>query len=606
MTFLAFVAAVTLAIVALVQARGLRSRIEDIERRLRAQIVTETTQKECAELSPESPHTEVVPGRRPNSFMDAEYVRPRTFIDETGVSSISHEDPLVRLWLWCKEDWLMKLGGLLVVLGMGWFVSYAIAEGWIGPYGRIMLGCTVGAGVLGLGYYRLQKVAIQGSTLMVVGAAIVLLTLFAARELYDMFTPLSVLIVMFGTTCLLGAASIRYVRRELAYANVALAAIVPLFSGWPDPTVFEVMLYLLVLSAGTVWVAVLTSWRELTLASLAVVWLYSVNVLQGYRFRDELDLGMLFAFILVSLFFTASTVGMRMASRLSIVDVLLGLGSGVFLLMWIINGASDEWQSMLCAVWMVVFAVGAFLATRLGAPVGYFYTYAGVGVVLLGVATALELEGPALAVAAIVEAALVLWFGYRITGTARNIPVLCIPSVIPVLLSFSSMAARAWQDDIFHEDAFVLVMMVLTTAGVGALFRERVRHVRKEDQGVMYATATVLFSVSAIYTAILIWLGAGALFGPDSGVMVALIVYTFVAALLFIVSHDSGVRWQRVGAIALTAFVVGRLLLVDVWDMDLGPRVVTFLVTGVVLMFVAWLERRSLLRKSTSTEDATF
>ena len=46
---------------------------------------------------------------------------------------------------WIKEDWLMKLGALLLLIGFGWFATYAFLNNWIGPAGRISLGLGLGA-----------------------------------------------------------------------------------------------------------------------------------------------------------------------------------------------------------------------------------------------------------------------------------------------------------------------------------------------------------------------------------------------------------------------------------------------------------------------------
>ena len=57
---------------------------------------------------------------------------------------------------WFKEDWLLKLGALLLLFGFGWFVTYAFLNNWIGPVGRITLGIVAGVGILLLGWWRIQ------------------------------------------------------------------------------------------------------------------------------------------------------------------------------------------------------------------------------------------------------------------------------------------------------------------------------------------------------------------------------------------------------------------------------------------------------------------
>src|SRR3989344_8664376 len=41
---------------------------------------------------------------------------------------------------WIKEDWLLKLGAMLLLIAFGWLTTYAFLNNWIGPMGRIALG----------------------------------------------------------------------------------------------------------------------------------------------------------------------------------------------------------------------------------------------------------------------------------------------------------------------------------------------------------------------------------------------------------------------------------------------------------------------------------
>src|SRR3989344_8076346 len=38
-----------------------------------------------------------------------------------------------RFLAWLKENWLLKLRALLLLIGFGWLVSYAFLNNWIGP-----------------------------------------------------------------------------------------------------------------------------------------------------------------------------------------------------------------------------------------------------------------------------------------------------------------------------------------------------------------------------------------------------------------------------------------------------------------------------------------
>ena len=101
---------------------------------------------------------------------------------------------------WIKEDWLLKLGALLLLIGFGWLVTYAFLNNWIGPMGRIAMGIIAGVAILALGSWRIQSQSHQGKIFLLLGSTVILLTVFAAREIYGYFTPLTALITMFLST----------------------------------------------------------------------------------------------------------------------------------------------------------------------------------------------------------------------------------------------------------------------------------------------------------------------------------------------------------------------------------------------------------------------
>ncbi len=492
---------------------------------------------------------------------------------------------------WIKEDWLMKLGGLLLILGVAWFVSYAFAENWIGPLGRIGLGLSGSAGVLLLGRIRMQKYVSQGGVLMFIGALGVVLTVWAGRELYNYFTPTSALAVMFLTTCVLGVTSIRFSRLPLAYANVLLAGVAPMLVASPEPSFTGLFTYLLVLTLGAIWVASITGWRQLVLLSLAIVILYSVPFLGSAMMGYE-ENGLIFSFVFSGLFFLVSVLGMRHVGAMKVYDLLTATLTGLFLLVWILADAGEEWQSMLLVAWTIVFAFGAFMASRNGATIHYFFTYFGVGVVFLGVATALVLDGPpALTVAFILESALLIVIGYSITRNARYLVLLAVPSVVPILLSLNSVSSWAWRDGLLDTDAIVLYLL----AGVSfllALYLEGQRGNASEQERTLLTNGVHVASiVSGVYTTIVVWRVSGVVIPGDAGVMLALFVYTLVALFFYISAMQTKKHWQKIVAGVYFWIVIGRLLLVDVWNMDLPYRVVTFGAIGVSLIVVAWYTR---------------
>lgn len=283
---------------------------------------------------------------------------------------------------------------------------------------------------------------------------------------------------------------------------------------------------------------------------------------------------------------------MRKSEKVHMGDVCTAVGAGCFLLSWVLTAAPLEWQSMILIAWTVVFAVGARLAVLLRAGRPFFYAYAGVGAGLLGVATALELDGPLLTVAFTIEAAAVLLAGFSVLRSARSVWLLALPMLIPIVLSFDSLDAHAWNRGVFHEHAAVVLLLITVLVGLAAYFERVSRDFAGGEHHSVRSLAKTAWIIASLYTARLVWLVLHALTLRDEfGTMLSLFTYTAVAAGLFIYARYTGVGWQRTAAGVLIGFVVLRLLMIDIWSMATSGRVVTFVTIGVVLVAVAWIER---------------
>jgi len=142
----------------------------------------ELKEKPVREVAPQASH---IPLQRAEEAIE----EAGTERKEAVVVSNDESWAIERLFIWLKEDWLLKLGATLLLIGFGWLATFAFVNNWIGPMGRITLGLVAGVLILVLGWWRLRSYVYQGSTFLVLGSSVILLTTFAARELYDFLVP---------------------------------------------------------------------------------------------------------------------------------------------------------------------------------------------------------------------------------------------------------------------------------------------------------------------------------------------------------------------------------------------------------------------------------
>lgn len=491
---------------------------------------------------------------------------------------------------WLKEDWLMKLGALLLLIGFGWLTTYAFLNNWIGPMGRITLGIIAGALFILLGWWRIKKYVHQGGVFLVLGSTTILLTIFAAREMYGFFTPLSALIVMFLSTVFVALASVKYNNRALALASLILASIAPLLTHAPIADYVGLFWYLFVVTLGAIWIVALTGRRELTTAALVMITFYSLPYLFSFTATDKETL-LLFAYAFAAVFFLTNTAGfLKLKDKAIIPDVVTAAGNGLFLLAWIMVAAQDEWKSLIISAWMVVFAVGAFLIFRVTQRREPFYTYAGVGIAMLAAATSAELKGATLTIAYTIESGIISLITYAILRDIKIAERISLLLIGPVILSFDSIYSRAWATGVIHKDFFVLFVLGLTLLGLGAFFLSRVKEI--DDKKPQQLNAMLLI-VGSAYAYVLLWLSLHAgLLNDNTAVMISLVVYTIIGLIAYFYGLLNEKKGLRLYGGVLVGLVIGRLLFVDVWMMKLTSRIVTFFLIGALLVSTAFLGKK--------------
>ena len=463
---------------------------------------------------------------------------------EQVIYPVETEDKFIA---WLKDDWMLKLGGLLLLIGLGWFVTYAFMNHWIGETGRITLGILAGIALLGLGSWRIKKYINQGGIFLVVGSATILLTVFAAREYYNMFTPGVALVLMFLSTAYVALISVKYDAFAVSLSGLVLALISPLLTNSAAVNEIALFSYLFVVTLGAIWiVAIKNNWGALIFGSLVGVFLYSLPMFTGFNLHNQNDTLIWFAHAFAAVFFLASIINIIKSKETDIKSFLwTAVLNGAFLLAWIMSVVNHDWQSSVIALWMVVFAAGSFIAFGATKIKSVFYVYAGVAMAMLIVATTIELSGATLIVAYTLESFLIPVLIYYATKDVQASTIGSLLIALPTIMSLGNLNSYYEGKDILTKDFFVVLSIF---------------HV-----GIISAVASVA---------------------------VSLVVFNIIGLVKYFYGISVGSKILRNYGGLLIGFVILRLLFIDIWDMEMGARVVVFVLIGILLMSTAFISRR--------------
>lgn len=546
----------------------LRRRVEKLEERLGVQkdekvvpplygeystptpIVTTQQVQASVPVAHEIQHEDVVRDVPFQPYVESPEVPQATSVPSSVY--VSSEPSAVDHFIsWLRKDFLMKVGALFLLMGIGWFVSYAFMNNWIGPVGRISLGLLTGVGILVLGAWRIKSYEHQGAVFMVLGSGTVLLTVFAGRAMYDFFTPASALLLMFATVLFVALVSVKYRRNSLALAGLIIAGIAPYLTYSPVPLVIEQFMYLYVVVAGTLWVVYFTGWRNLTLTALIIVFLETVPFLGQ---SDDSAMVLMWVFLFVATFFIANIISIIRVQgmALSQAHLFTAFGTALFLVLWVSTVAGEEWQSLIFVAWTIVFSVGSYVVYMTTAERTPFYVYGSTAIALLGAATAAELSGAVLTIAYTLEVALLVIASLGLRFGQQVVNALSMLFVVPMVMSLTYMSSSAWETGVIHADFFVLVVMTLVFLILGLFMHERVR-TGEENTGIRQLS--IFFLITGVsYVFILTALVNMGLFPGTSPSVVSMrgavltMVYTFEVIALVMIA-----RGLQFGTTAVTS-----------------------------------------------------
>jgi uncharacterized membrane protein len=415
--------------------------------------------------------------------------------------------------------------------------------------------------------------------------------LFAARVAYDMFTPATALALMFLSTAYVATVSVSLRNNALATASLILAAVAPLLTYAPEPSYIALFSYLFVVTLATVGVAAVLGHRSLIVTALVIFGLYS---LPHFGSSDvETSTLLLFAFAFAALFFIAHSGGvLRTGVVRPTADLLAAVGNGFLLTVWILATAPSQWQSLLLVAWLLLFAVGAFVVFRLTGRQDAFLVYGVVGVGMLAAATAVELSGPALTIAYTLEVALIVVVVFAMTKLAEYAARASLLFGVPLLLGLQSMDAYRWADGLPMDDFAVLVTLALTLSGTGAYCLLNIARAERGGGALLAKLGATLSILGSLVAYVLLWRLLHVALPAGTAILIALSLYTVVGIAAYVYGARRGLTAVRVYGGLLIGFVVARLLFVDVWQLDMPGRIMTFASVGILLMTTAFISRR--------------
>lgn len=171
------------------------------------------------------------------------------------------------------ENLFGKIGILVFIIGIGFFVKYAIDQNWINETARTILGYAVGAGMLVLAE-RLHRRYHAFSSLLAGGAFGVFYLITAiAFHYYELFSQIVSFVILCATTVFMSVVSILYDRRELAVTALVGGFLAPFIVSTDSGSIITLQTYISILNVGMFCLAMYKKWGILPVVAFCFTYI---------------------------------------------------------------------------------------------------------------------------------------------------------------------------------------------------------------------------------------------------------------------------------------------------------------------------------------------
>ncbi len=317
--------------------------------------------------------------------------------------------------------WLIRIGVLILVIGIGFFLKYSIARGFIGPVARVLLATLTGSALIVSGLRLFSgRYALLGQGLSGAGFATLYFSFFTAHQPgYDLFGAVPAFALMILVTATAGLVAVRF--------NTLLVAVLGLLGGYGTPLMIQtgndsvVLLfsYVLLLGLGMFFIASRKNWRLLHyLSFLATCFLVVMALDRSFspaRFWEFMPFLLAFFALFSSVTFVYQIIHRRTSTLLELLFLFLNAAAFVGFSVGCIEATYRREAIAILTLGLAVFYIIhiAFFLKRDLRDRGLLLTFMGLAAFFVAITLPLVLSKGWITVSWSLQAFVMLWISSK-------------------------------------------------------------------------------------------------------------------------------------------------------------------------------------------------
>ena len=509
------------------------------------------------------------------------------------------------------ENLFGKIGILVFVIGVGFFVKYAIDKDWINETLRTVLGFLTGSALLVVAE-RLQKKYRTFSSLLAGGAfAVFYLTVAIAFHFYHLFPQTVAFIILIVITLFMSILSVLYDRRELAIISLVGGFLAPFIVSSGDGNYMVLFTYISILNLGMFGLSIYKKWGELPVIAFVFTYLVmGLFLLTGYSTGTAIISVHLFAF--ATLFYFIFLLPILSILRIEAIKKNRGLllviitNNFIYLLLGILFLRNMELafkSEGLLSLFIAIINLVLVIWLRMSKKDYKFLIYAMLGLVLtfVSITIPIQLDGNYITLFWAAEMVLLLWLYVKskIWIYERATLVLMGLTLFSYLMDVSAVILSSPSSDtIFLNSSFATSLFVGLAAGAFALMMGHYRSLFSESRCLRYVPwnpVMLLTSAAILYYTFMAEFSLHLAGATRSGMMLV-----FTSAAILILSYAFKKRFPieqctipYLAGLGINVLIYAINIWGDQWaHMSLSPVLLRWLAVAFIIVNLYYVARQ--------------
>ena len=516
--------------------------------------------------------------------------------------------------------WLNRIGIIAILIGVAYFLKYAIDSGWVGPGDRVVIGLLAGIGVVVWSEtFRRKGSAAFSYSLKAVGIGILYLSLWAASQYFHLVPSSAAFVAMILVT----ASTITLALTQ----DAEILAVYAMIGGFSTPALVstgqnhEIVLfsYVLLLDLAILAMVAFKPWRRIVWGAMLGTAVMYIGWSAQYYDSSERTITVLFASAFFAVFALVPLLTPLTHSRwhrgMSITLMLLPLlnGAAYFLALFVMYDREVitlTWYALgLAAVYL---ALSSQFKRRVDSQPDVVKTvnllHVAVAIAFITTAIPLKLDAHWITIGWLIESAVLLFVAVKSEAHFLRVFAGCTLALgVCRLLFFDNFHTETL---VFNARFATFLVAIAIMAGIVAA-GERYGSEREMPFVKLAGVALNLLAlialtreandyfgrqIAAVYQHRNMYGAAQQLeIARDFSFSAIWIVYGAALMVIGFWKRSAFIRWQ---AMVLLAVTIGKVFLYDSRELEQVYRILSFIALGVMLMAISYAYHRDWFKLS--------